>query len=352
MNGFTRLLFLSIALAAVSCNDRFTSVTLADAPVVPGTGTWIPFVGDDFEDTSWGFTHNHPKSSRENDEQTRFPRGWSTNGRFFEGPERGQPDSMEVVPLHGQGLPGSEHGLLVRTLNSGIPGRHSYKVEQDDLIVDCVTRLGGPIPVSEVPNVVARIYLPPAEAWENRYGPHFGFRGTTTTTVTKTNPASGRGRFRSRSTTTTELEPYWPGMWVHFRPQATSDGGAAQTAFIKVRGNRLGHDFLVKEIPELGTWWTLGMSFTGDGMVHYYAKQGVEDLTEQDYLTSQYPYGFRAQKFETFFFNFCNKDDGKTWSTPIVIDDPQLFLVHANRVNSIVRNKEAAIERQAQMRAR
>jgi hypothetical protein len=87
------------------------------------------------------------------------------------------------------------------------------------------------------------------------------------------------------------------------------------------------------------------MTLTPDGQVHYYASPGVDPLTAQDYLTSQYPYSFRAERFRTFFFNICNRNDGRTWSTPFVIDDPQLFLVNASRVQSIVDRKEQAQQR-------
>ena len=320
--------------------------------VVPGTGTHIDFVGDSFETGEWGFIHNSPKSSRENDEQTRFPNGRSTNGRWFEGPERGQPDSIKRVPTPEGGLSGSQFALSLRTLNSGIPGQSNRKVEQDDLIVDCVSRVGT-IPVAEIPNVVTRVYLPPADQWENRSGPHFGFRGTLTTTTWKEEEQRGFGRFGSRGKSVKGLEPYWPGIWVHFQSK-TDSKVAEDAAFLTVRGNRLGRDFKVRDISqdEFG-WWTLGMSFTGDGMVHYYASPGVDDLTESDYLTSQFPYQYRAERFETMFFNVCNLNDGRSWSTPFVVDDPQLFVVRSERVQAVVQHKLRLMEqRTAQRQAR
>jgi hypothetical protein len=32
--------------------------------------------------------------------------------------------------------------------------------------------------------------------------------------------------------------------------------------------------------------------------------------------------------FETIFFNVANMDDGKTWSTPWVVDDVSLYLAN------------------------
>ncbi|MHB8956270.1 MAG: hypothetical protein ACYC4U_25075 [Pirellulaceae bacterium] len=306
--------------------------------VVPGTGKLIDYVGDQFEDPEWNFVQAGAKSSDENDKQSRYPLGYSANRRWFEGPERGYPDQLKVVATPAGGLEGSEYGLMIRTLHSGIPGRNSNDVQQDDLIVECVSRLGSSIPVAEVPNCVVRVYLPADDQWENRTGPHFGFRTGVTTTTHK--PKSS-GFFAGGSEASSE--PYWPGIWIHYRRPADRKEGLSP-AFMKVRGNKMGRDFHVRDIHQFG-WWTLGMSLTGDGMVHYYARPGVDALTAEDYLTSQFPYGFRAERFRTFFFNICNRNDGRTWSTPFVIDDPQLFLVNASRVESIVQRKLQAQQR-------
>lgn len=319
--------------------------------VIPGSGTLIDYVGDTFEDPDWEFVNRGAKSSKENDERTRSPLGYSANRRWFEGPERGYPDMLKVVSTPEGGLPESEYSLLIRTLNSGVPGRNSRDVQQDDLIVDCVSRLGTAVRPSELPNCVVRIYLPPAEEWENRSGPHFGFRIGLSTTTRKTK----KGLFGLGGTETTS-EPYWPGMWVHFRSETDSKIDK-DSAFLKVRGNRSGRDFQVRELEQFG-WWTFGMSVTADGGVHYYASPGVDALTAADHLTSQYPYSFRAEQFRTFFFNACNRNDGRSWSTPFVIDDPRLYVVKSNRINAIVqrkierKKKSSTAQRQSSSRSR
>ena len=103
-------------------------------------------------------------------------------------------------------------------------------------------------------------------------------------------------------------------------------GAKKDGVYIKIRGSRNGGDFRGPQVEELG-WWTLGMSFTPDGQVHYYASPGVDDLTADDYVTSQFPYNYRVETFKTFFFNVCTRDDGKTWSTPWVVDDPKVYVV-------------------------
>lgn len=326
----------------------------AARPVIPGTGTLIDYVGDDFEDTSWSFINNFPKSSREQDERLRSPTGKSTNDRWKEGPERGQPDHMKVVPNPPGALPGSNYGLLIRTLNSGIPGYKSRTVQQDDLIANCISRLGMSIPVGDMPNVVTRVYLPPADQWEKRTGPQFGFRISASTVATE---RVSTGFFGSRSET--KVEPYWPGIWIHFKSKG-SRGAKEDGAFLAIRGDRMGRDITMKQIPvEQFGWWTLGMSVTGDGQIHYYAKQGVGNLTAADHISSQFPYSYSARTFRTFFFDACNRDDGKTWSTPFIIDDPQLYVVNASRVVASVDRKikreaqrQASIKKQKEMQAK
>jgi hypothetical protein len=329
-------------LAAV-CVLVIANSAFAARPLVPGTGTKIDYVSDDFEDTSWDFIHNFPKSSREQDEKLRSPTGRSTNGLWVEGPERGQPDHMKVVPTPSGGLPGSNYSLLMRTLNSGIPGYNSRDTQQDDMVANSLARIGT-IPVSEMPSAVVRVYLPPADEWEKRTGPHFGFRISTSTVTTKSKSSSG---FFGGSKSITENEPYWPGLWIHFRSQGHK-GAKENSAFLTYRGDQRGRDIRCKEIPveEFG-WWTMGLSVTPDGMVHYYAKPGVKDLTAADHLASEFPYGFSAQRLRTFFFDVCNHNDGKTWSTPFIIDDPALYVVNSSRVESIVQRKTQQEQRNA-----
>jgi hypothetical protein len=52
----------------------------------------------------------------------------------------------------------------------------------------------------------------------------------------------------------------------------------------------------------------------------------VDDLTIRDHIASHIPYGYRAEQFNTMFFNITSRDDGKTWSTPWIIDDPAVYV--------------------------
>lgn len=337
---------LGRCVSAIVCALVLVNSAAASRPLIPGTGTKIDYVSDDFEDPNWEFIHNLPKSSREQDNRLRTPTGRSTNGLWVEGPERGQPDHMKVVPTPAGGIPGSQYSLLLRTLNSGVPGQNSHDTQQDDLVADSLARIGT-IPVSEMPSTTVRVFLPPADEWENRTGPHFGFRISTSTVTTK---SESRGGIFGGSRTVTENEPYWPGLWIHFRSKGHR-GAREDSAFLSYRGDNRGRDIRCKEIPvEQFGWWTLGLSVTPDGMVHYYASPGVDDLTAADHITSQFPYGFNAQRLRTFFFDVCNHNDGKTWSTPFVIDDPALYVVNSSRVDNIVQRKVEREIRNAEAR--
>ena len=287
-------------------------------PVVPGTGTLVKNVVDNFEDESWKWHYNHPKSSEEQDKRMRGPLGKSGNGRWFEGPKRGTPDVVKRVELPAPGLEGSSHGLLIATLNAGIPGRATYQMQQDDLIYNLGKFAGRGMSVADSPSVVVRVYMPPFEQWEKRSGPSFGFRaGCFTHAVITGDDHPDKGRYG--------LEEYWPGMFICF--ESSTDAKHKQDgAFIRVRSGRNGGEIMGPRIEQLG-WWTLGISFSPDGVVHYFASPGVDDLTAEDHITSQYPYAYRTEWLKTFFFNVCTHDDGKTWSTPWVIDDPQVFFV-------------------------
>ncbi|MEM9827167.1 MAG: hypothetical protein AAF958_11290 [Planctomycetota bacterium] len=317
-----RILLTTLALAG------FTQASQANAqsairPVVPGTGSEIIGVADDFEDPSWNYVPRNPKSTEDIDENQRAPMGRSTNGRWYEGIKRGHPDIVRRVATPAGGLPGSTGSLLMKSMYTGIPNSPSNTMHQDDFVANVQYRLKRTLQVSEVPSVTTRVFLPPVNQWENRSGPHFGFRLALETTAMTDNEV-GVGIFKR---TKRELgnEIYWPGLFIEFEDR-TQNRKDNDYAYLRVRSNRRGGDFRGPQITTTG-WWTLGMSVTPDGMVHYYASPGVDDLTADDYITSQYPYGYRAERFRTFFYNVCSADDGRRWSTGFIVDDPKVFVI-------------------------
>jgi hypothetical protein len=313
----------SASAAPVAAEPPATEAVVAKKPakkpvLVPGTGSVVKGGGDDFEAENWQWYYNHPKSSEEQDKRLRAPTGRSRDGTWFEGPKRGTPDVVKRIELPAQGLEGSAHGLLISTLHAGIPNRVTHQMQQDDLVFNLMRVAGQGMSVADNPSVVVRVYLPPFEQWENRSGPSFGFRtGCYTHAIITGDDHPREGRWG--------LEEYWPGMFICFESshekRFKQDG-----AYLRIRGGRNGGEIMGPRITELG-WWTLGLSFSPDGMVHYFASPGVDALTMDDHITSQFPYGYRTELVKTYFFNVCSRDDGKTWSTPWVIDDPKFYFV-------------------------
>jgi hypothetical protein len=294
-----------VVLAALGVSQQSAN---AGTPFVPGAGEFLADCCDDFESASWGYRYNHPKSSHEQDEKQRGPGGMSSNGLWHEGGKRGTPDLVQRVDTPAGGIEGSTGSLLFATKNSGIPGRVSNSQQQDDLLMMVNRKLGRSIPISWQPSCYVRVYLPAFSEWEDRTGAQFGMR------------ADCRGRNPDGT-----VEEYWPGMFFLFRSE-TNRNIEKDFAKLTIRAGQRGNDVRSLDINEPG-WWTLGMSFTADGQVHYYASPGVDDLTSEDYLMSSFPYGMRCQTFNNFFFNVANWDNGRTWSTQWVIDDPKVFVV-------------------------
>jgi hypothetical protein len=314
----------------------------ADRPVVPGTGERVAKVGDDFEDEEWKFIFNGRKSSEEQDGNVRLPDGRSKNGRWYEGNKRGYPDMIRRVPTPEGGLPDSTGALLLKTRLSGVPGEVSHKMQQDDLVVNVRSRLGGYVPMSWTPSIVVRVYMPPFEKWERRSGIHFGFRADCEAYVTE----AGKGFFAREET---KLKEYWPGIFVQFTPKSSSPK-RQDTAQFLLRAGPQGWDFPGPAITEPG-WWTLGLSLTHSGQVHYYIRQGVEDLTEDDYVASQYPYGYKCDRLNNFFFNVANHEDGKNWSTEFIIDDPSLYFIRRQETAKASKTKKATAAKPRSKRA-
>jgi hypothetical protein len=297
-----RILQRGIWIVMGCCLMLFCGVAIGQ--VIPGTGLVIVQAGDDFEDPAWTFNHNFPKSSQNLDGNARTPQGVSANGRWEEGLTRGQPDILERVATPTGGLSGSTHCLRVRSQNSGVPGSPSGNPQQDDLIGRIVQISGvGVIPVSRQPSLIARIRIPPPEQWENTVLSALSFR----VGVEGTNGLKN-----------------WPGMFFQLNR-------AARTVTLIGRANELNQDFFLTAAfsydeflaPRNG-WMTVGLSFTNDGRMHYYAGLGAGSLGAANLLNSRFPGNQPVKQLEYFFSSTVNTDNGSTWSPEFHLDDVRL----------------------------
>lgn len=284
--------------------------------VVPGTGTVVQGFGDDFEDPEWAYVYNGKKSSNEDDGRIRYPLGYSQNRRWTESTKRGHPDYIARVDTPPGGLPGSKGALRIQTRDSGIPGRPAHKMMQDDLL--CENHM---IDAYRNPNYVVRVYVPPFDQWENRSGSSFGFRLGCRATTSSLNKARKRGIIELLLPDFAD-EAYWPGMFIQFN--SSHDGSKKRdSAVILCRGGRSGREFQGPAITP--GWWTLGLSVSPDGAIHYYASPGVDRLTPNDRIGSSFPYQLECDRVTTMFFNVCSGDNTRDWSTSWIIDDPTCY---------------------------
>ena len=295
---------------------------IANAQVVPGTGEKLTEIGDDFEDANWSFIPNLPKSSNNIDKQVRYPSGQVNNNRWYESLLRGQPDVVERVATPEGGLPNSKGAMKLRSVQTGIPGAPSNKMQQDDFIMNGNSRFGGTIQAMWSPNAVARVYLPPFEQWEKRTGSSLGFRMETLTHVMKA-PEGNKRLFRKVGKVRT-LDQAWPGMFIQLNSK-TDGVNKEDSAVFVIRADEYGQDFVAGPVIKEAGWWTLGMTLSPDGRVHYYAAKGVGPLRATDHIATKMPYGEPNLQMNTVFFNVMSADNGRTWSTEWIIDDVEVF---------------------------
>jgi hypothetical protein len=308
LGSFNRRQF-GLAAAGVLLAAQASAQGAGGVPI-PGTGFKLDQVGDDFEDEGWKYIPNHPKSSDEQDKQQRLPAGASKNNRWFEPVMRGQPDMVKRIATPDGGPEGSTGSLYLASFQPGILGSPRGNVEQDDFCANTMGPMGGMLPIAWQPNCIARVYVPPLDTWEQRNGSTFGYRVGVRATHTKKK--------------TGQKEEYWPGI-IFRMEQRTVEQRTQRYIRLLVRANENGADVPSAYIVEPG-WYTLGITCTANGAMHYFFREGVEDLAAEHRLASYFPYGYRAAMFETFFFNVLAQDNGRTWSTPWVVDDAYLYL--------------------------
>jgi hypothetical protein len=272
-------------------------------PVIPGTGIRVARTGDDFEAEDWAYYPQHPKSSWNIDENVREPGSNSKNGLWAEGAKRGTPDLVRRVATPAGGIEESTGSMMFQSLRSGIPGTLTHQQQQDDLLHNSQA-LAGAIPVTWSPNCICRVYVPPTKYWEQRDGATFGYR-----------------------TGLMAHEEYWPGIFLHME-RVAKEGKQVHQIRAWIRADNGGRD-LPSLVFEPETWITMGISHTPDGAVHFFLRPGIEDLTKEDCVGSYHCYGWRAHTFQTFFFNVINMDDGRSVSTPWIVDNAYLFAATA-----------------------
>ena len=188
--------------------------------------------------------------------------------------------------------------MLFQTLHSGIPGTLTHQQQQDDLLHNIAGDGGDDSrelePELHLPRVCAADQvLGAARRGDVRLSHGLGCNGATR--------SIGRASFCT-----------WSGS------RRTASRRRSVRAWIRADNGGRDMPSLTFE-PE--TWITMGISHTPDGAVHFFLRPGIDDLTKEDCVGSYWCYGYRAHTFQTFFFNVINMDDGRSVSTPWIVDD-------------------------------
>ncbi|MBX7167486.1 MAG: hypothetical protein K1X74_14245 [Pirellulales bacterium] len=308
----------SVACALLAVLAAAPAARAYDYLPIPGRGTKLTRASDDFEDQKWTYVFNNPKASSELDNSSRPPMGGSTNGLWLEGPGRGHPDLIRRVTTPEGGLEGSTGALEIATLHAGVPGRVSNEAEQDDLFLNIGRSLGQSLYPSMSPSMVVRVFVPPVDEWQQRDGSHFAFRASAMGTRTK----QVESRW-GRSKTERKTEGYWPGLFFQLY-EGHHRQDQEDHPYLLIRAGERGEDYYKLPIKQTG-WWTLGMSFSPDGRVHYFAHPGTADLTSADHLASHFPYGFHCERIDELFFDIWNDSRSGQWSPKWIVDDVAVY---------------------------
>ena len=145
----------------------------------------------------------------------------------------------------------------MQSQQTGIPNQPTGKAQQDDIMVKIRRRYGKPIPPEWNPNCVVRVSCRPLTSGKTAAVPAL--------VSAPTAGARNRGKFKQ--------EQYWPGLFINFR-SATDRRFSQDSAYLTIRADQRGRDIRGPEITP--GWWTMGMSVSGDGTCHFYARQGIE----------------------------------------------------------------------------
>ena len=281
------------------------------------------------------------RASRTNASAARWASRPTTAGT--KAPSAASPTRSKSIPTPPAACAGSQQALLLRTLNSGIPG---YALQR---------RPAGR-PDRQLPRTPPRRH--PRRRTPQLHRPRLPAAGRAVGTALRPavrlprQPVDGHHRRKTTgffsSGSSTEVEPYWPGMWIHFRANAHQEHQGRHGLHRRPRrphGPRLPRP---RDRPSSAG----GRSACRSPPTAWCTTTPAPASTSSPPPTTSrrsIPYSYTARDFRTYFFDVCNRNDGRTWSTPFVIDDPKLYVVRTPAAStSIVQRQEQQAVRNAQ----
>ncbi len=234
------------ALAALLVLGLLSSATSAtSAAVVPGTGTRVAALSDDFEDPGWGFDYSTYVSS---------------NG-LWTGSSRGAPEILNPVAPPSGGLSGSTRALQIRTWEAVDPSFDNWDANNPEGQEDFFSRwhnqrFGRLLTPADYPSMTMRVHMPDIAEWMGYPRYDLGFRAEV--------DSVGPGPYN--------IGKHYSSIWFYKK----TDG----KGYVYIRDSIGDRQAVALNRPG-PQWYTLGFSWDSAGS-HFYFWQGVADLTASD----------------------------------------------------------------------
>jgi hypothetical protein len=253
---------------------------------------------DDFENPKWKYNHQKHRSSNG------FWRG-SAGEKGSDISDRGDPAILERVTPPEDGKSGSTGALKIGT---NIPDDDNNPKQEDLRTLYFEEKLKRKLTRADQPVFIMRVWLPPFDKWGEYYS--FGFR------------------LEAQSSNTSDS--YYPSIWLKYNNR---DGPHFFFRIFYLDGSKMRyHEEYGRPIKQSG-WWTLAIAFDEKGTCYYYARPGVDALTEESKIfdDTQFmaKYGIRAllmDRVNAGLFSLGYPEEGNI--TPrFVIDDYEVRVV-------------------------
>lgn len=249
-------------------NMAFGSIVYPVA--IPGTGDIVQKL--DFEKEVEGesdFSYNH---------------GWAGQGYGLTGTQRGAPESIKVVHTPSSNVFSGKKSLQFYSHNRNSQWRTDHhttgteydnpdKEQQDDFFMPIIKKQGEKGWVAtDTPAVLMHIYTEGISSTDEHQ-----YTSLRMPIVSKINR-----KYKGKN-----VRPWWPGIWIYQKPSSNK-------YIIKLRrpaSSSMDVPFNFPEAKKIqeSTWWTLGLSITPDGNIHYFLTDSyVKNLTMKHYLTSSF----------------------------------------------------------------
>lgn len=278
---------------------RFEASEIANISRVLERTDRLDNISDDFEDPNWEYDRqNHISSNR-------FWRG-SPGLKGSDKSDRGDPEILDRVTPPKDGKTGSTGALKIGT---NIPDDDNNPTQDDLRTLSFEEKLERKLTRIDQPVFIMRIWLSSFDRLENNH--QFGFR------------------LEAKS----NVGWYYPSIWLRYNEVSHEIHLVLRIFYLD--GNRLTPEHVDLDygtIKQHG-WWTLAITFDEKGVCYYYARPGVDALSEENKIFDDIQFNIKSDK-KALLMDYVNaglislgyQKEGNI-SPRFVIDDYEVWTV-------------------------